>query len=79
MTKTTTIQDAAPSEELGPRFNDFVVGRVYKCGVRKFTIREVARYFGNWQVCFYDSFDQKEKYEHIGSFRKMLQTQTVPE
>jgi hypothetical protein len=52
---------------------------MYVCGVHNFTIREIAQYFGNLQIRFYDSFDQREKYEYIGTFRKMLQTQKVPE
>lgn len=78
-TTTNTEQFAVPNADLRPGFSGLVIGRMYKCGVHKFTIRDIATHFGNLQVRYHDSFDQKEKYEHIGTFRKMLQTQKVPE
>jgi hypothetical protein len=77
--KTNATHAAAQSEDLESRPSDLVIGRMYVCGVHNFTIRDIAKYFGNLQVRFYDSFDQREKYEYIGTFRKMLQTQKVPE
>lgn len=68
---------AAPNEEFEPQIDDLVVGRSYKCGAHLLTIRKIEMHYLNWQVNYFDSFEQKLSWEHISRFRKMLATQNA--
>ncbi len=77
MAKNNNKRFAALSEDIAPQAGDLVIGRTYSCGVHSLTVKKVEAHFGNLQVCYYDAFDQKVRWEHIGTFHKMLEKKDI--
>ncbi len=68
---------AVPTTTFGPYSDELVLGFSYKCGVHTLTIRKIERHYGNLQVCYFDDFEQKLIWEHIGIFHRMLAKQQM--
>lgn len=72
MAKTRHTQHEPAEQDEILTSADLVPGKTLKRGEDKLTIRSVEKHYGNIQVRYYSTLDQKEQWDQIGKFLESI-------